>query len=111
MFHVARTSHPFLVIISYEAIEFFLLAMLTLFDFWDVMYLSLLSFQWIVSQSLKIVLLCLPGFLILEDSKGCVLIPLLLSGYTHLLYDFILSHGCVLSILVLPNELQYKLSL
>lgn len=80
MFRVARTSPPFLVTVSYETTEFFLLAMLTPFDFWDVVYLSLLSFQWIVFQSLKIVLFCLPGVLILEDSKGCILIPLLLSG-------------------------------
>lgn len=85
--------------------------MLTPFDFWDVVYLSLLSFQWIVFQSLKIVLFCLPGVLILEDSKGCILIPLLLSGYTHLLYDPILPHGCMLAILVLANELQYKFPL
>lgn len=85
--------------------------MLTPFDFWDVADLSLLSFQWIIFQSLKIVLLCLPGVLILEDSKGCILIPLLLSGYTHLMNDLILPYGCMLSILVLANELQYKLPL
>lgn len=97
MFHVARTSHPFLVIISYEAIEFFLLAMLTLFDFWDVMYLSLLSFQWIVSQSLKIVLLCLPGFLILEDSRAASLsLFCFLAILTYCMISFCLMVVCSL---------------
>lgn len=56
-------------------------------------------------------LLCCPGVLILEASKGSILIRLLLSVYAHSLYDLIPSHSYMLSMSVLSNELQYKLQI
>lgn len=96
MFQIARTIHPFSDTVSYETIEFILLAVVTPFDFWDVIYLSLLS--WIPFQSFKIVLLCLHEILILEDSKDSILIPLLLSVsvLTHCMIPFCPIASCFL---------------